>query len=116
MRRIDRGRRALAGALIALVAPASAHAAAKADLTVSARSLLTAVAYGRSVSQVEFDDIANTFNTPTRESVRGALQGYGNAFAARGQSLNETIDLHAKRLQIGVRSRRCSAAWSATSS
>jgi virulence factor Mce-like protein len=42
-------------------------------------------------SQVEFDDIANTFNTRTRDAVRGALQGYGNAFAGRGQSLNETI-------------------------
>src|SRR6476660_975028 len=45
----------------------------------------------QSSSQTEFDDIANTFNTKTRSAVRGALQGYGDAFAARGQSLNETI-------------------------
>jgi phospholipid/cholesterol/gamma-HCH transport system substrate-binding protein len=45
----------------------------------------------QSSSQTEFDDIANTFDTKTRSSVRGALEGYGNAFAARGQSLNETI-------------------------
>jgi len=45
----------------------------------------------QSSSQTEFDDIANTFNTKTRESVRGALEGYGTAFAGRGESLNETI-------------------------
>jgi virulence factor Mce-like protein len=41
--------------------------------------------------QVEFDDIANTFDAKTREAVRGSLEGFGNAFAARGESLNETV-------------------------
>ncbi len=41
--------------------------------------------------QVEFDDIANTFDTPTRESSRDVLEGFGNAFAARGASLNQAI-------------------------
>jgi virulence factor Mce-like protein len=42
-------------------------------------------------SQTEFDDIANTFNARTRAAERVGLQGYGDAFAARGASLNETI-------------------------
>jgi phospholipid/cholesterol/gamma-HCH transport system substrate-binding protein len=42
-------------------------------------------------SQTEFDDIANTFDARTRAANRVALQGYGDAFAARGSSLNETI-------------------------
>lgn len=41
--------------------------------------------------QTEFDDINNTFNEPTREAVRQNLVGYGDAFAARGASLNEVI-------------------------
>jgi virulence factor Mce-like protein len=41
--------------------------------------------------QVEFDDIANTFDEPTREAVRSSLEGFGSAFAARGDALNETI-------------------------
>src|SRR4051794_3230400 len=41
--------------------------------------------------QTEFDDINNTFNAPTREGVRGNLVGYGDAFAARGASLNQVI-------------------------
>jgi virulence factor Mce-like protein len=42
-------------------------------------------------SQTEFDDIANTFDARTRAASRVGLQGYGDAFAARGGSLNETI-------------------------
>jgi virulence factor Mce-like protein len=42
-------------------------------------------------AQTEFDDIANTFDTPTRESTRVVLEGFGSAFAARGASLNEAI-------------------------
>lgn len=42
-------------------------------------------------SQTEFDDIANTFNARTREASRQNLEGYGDAFAARGASLNQTI-------------------------
>ncbi|HKG36505.1 MAG TPA: MlaD family protein [Solirubrobacterales bacterium] len=41
--------------------------------------------------QTEFDDIANTFDEQTRTAVRQNLAGYGTAFAARGASLNETI-------------------------
>ena len=46
----------------------------------------------QSEEQVEFDDIANTFDTPTRESSRIVLEGFGNAFAARGVSLNQAIE------------------------
>jgi ABC-type transporter Mla subunit MlaD len=42
--------------------------------------------------QTEFDDINNTFDTPTRESSRRVLQGFGDAFAARGASLNQAIE------------------------
>jgi len=46
----------------------------------------------QSEEQVEFDDIANTFDTETRESSRVVLEGFGNAFAARGASLNQAIE------------------------
>jgi virulence factor Mce-like protein len=39
----------------------------------------------------EFDDISNTFDARTRASERIALQGFGDAFAGRGSSLNQTI-------------------------
>jgi ABC-type transporter Mla subunit MlaD len=42
--------------------------------------------------QTEFDAIANTFNQKTRNAGRADLVGYGDAFAARGASLNEAID------------------------
>ena len=45
----------------------------------------------QSQEQVEFDDIYNTFDTATRENSRRVLQGFGDAFAARGVSLNEAI-------------------------
>src|SRR3982751_6313278 len=45
----------------------------------------------QSQEQVEFDDVYNTFDTPTRENSRRVLQGFGDAFAARGASLNEAI-------------------------
>jgi ABC-type transporter Mla subunit MlaD len=41
--------------------------------------------------QVEFDDVYNTFDTATRENSRRVLQGFGDAFAARGASLNQAI-------------------------
>jgi virulence factor Mce-like protein len=44
-----------------------------------------------SSSQTEFDDINNTFDPRTRAASRVSLEGYGDAFAARGASLNETI-------------------------
>jgi ABC-type transporter Mla subunit MlaD len=45
----------------------------------------------QSQQQVEFDDVYNTFDTATRENSRRVLQGFGDAFAARGSSLNEAI-------------------------
>jgi ABC-type transporter Mla subunit MlaD len=42
--------------------------------------------------QTEFDAIANTFDTKTREHARENLVGYGNAFAGRGMSLNDAIE------------------------
>jgi ABC-type transporter Mla subunit MlaD len=45
----------------------------------------------QSEQQVEFDDVYNTFDTATRENSRRVLQGFGDAFAARGASLNEAI-------------------------
>jgi ABC-type transporter Mla subunit MlaD len=41
--------------------------------------------------QTEFDAINDTFNTKTRTNARTNLVGFGNAFAARGASLNEAI-------------------------
>ncbi|MGH2986909.1 MAG: MlaD family protein [Solirubrobacterales bacterium] len=43
-------------------------------------------------TQTEFDDINNTFGTETRTNARANLEGYGNAFAARGTSLNDAIN------------------------
>jgi phospholipid/cholesterol/gamma-HCH transport system substrate-binding protein len=43
------------------------------------------------VPQTEFDAIANTFDTPTRENIRTNLANFGNAFAGRGASLNQAI-------------------------
>ena len=45
----------------------------------------------QSQQQVEFDDVYNTFDTATRENSQRVLQGFGDAFAARGASLNEAI-------------------------
>jgi phospholipid/cholesterol/gamma-HCH transport system substrate-binding protein len=42
-------------------------------------------------TQTEFDDISNTFDARTREASRQNLLGYGDALAARGASLNQTI-------------------------
>jgi phospholipid/cholesterol/gamma-HCH transport system substrate-binding protein len=41
---------------------------------------------------VEFDDLTNTFDQGLRDDSRGALEGYGDAFAGRGYSLNQTIE------------------------
>jgi ABC-type transporter Mla subunit MlaD len=43
------------------------------------------------IEQTEFDDIANTFDSATRENSRINLIGFGNAFAGRGLSLNDAI-------------------------
>ena len=42
--------------------------------------------------QTEFDAIANTFDTKTREAGRKNLLGFGNAVAGRGMSLNDAIE------------------------
>ncbi len=42
-------------------------------------------------AQTEFDDINNTFDTATRTNARKNLVGFGDAFAARGTSLNDAI-------------------------
>jgi ABC-type transporter Mla subunit MlaD len=43
------------------------------------------------IQQTEFDAIANTFDTPTRENIRTNLIGFGDAVAGRGVSLNDAI-------------------------
>src|SRR5436190_890273 len=40
---------------------------------------------------VEFDDFLNTFDLQTRANSRLALTGYGDAFAGRGEDLNQAI-------------------------
>jgi virulence factor Mce-like protein len=40
---------------------------------------------------VEFDDLLNTFDSKTRTNSRLALDGFGDAFAGRGASINEAI-------------------------
>jgi virulence factor Mce-like protein len=40
---------------------------------------------------VQFDDLNKMFNAPTRVAVQKDLRGFGDAFAARGSSLNDTI-------------------------
>ncbi|MDQ3729613.1 MAG: MlaD family protein [Actinomycetota bacterium] len=42
-------------------------------------------------SQNEFDELNNTFNRETRLAQRDNLEGFGNAFASRGVSLNDSI-------------------------
>jgi ABC-type transporter Mla subunit MlaD len=42
--------------------------------------------------QTEFDDINNTFDNRTREAARTNLQGFGDALAGRGMSLNDAIE------------------------
>jgi ABC-type transporter Mla subunit MlaD len=46
----------------------------------------------QTVEQTEFDDINNTFDAPTRDNVRTNLEGFGNALAGRGTSLNQAIE------------------------
>ena len=41
---------------------------------------------------VEFDDVFSTFDNPTREGSRVALEGFGDALAGRGASLNRAIE------------------------
>ena len=46
---------------------------------------------GTFIAQTEFDQIGNTFDQATRNAIRQNLVGYGDAFAGRGQSLNEAL-------------------------
>ncbi|HET6831164.1 MAG TPA: MlaD family protein [Solirubrobacterales bacterium] len=46
---------------------------------------------GTFVAQTEFDEIGNTFDQATRDAVRVNLAGYGDGFAARGESLNQAF-------------------------
>ncbi|MFN2612431.1 MAG: MlaD family protein [Solirubrobacterales bacterium] len=46
----------------------------------------------QAVPQTEFDDIGDTFDTPTREAARVNLQEFGSAFAGRGASLNQAVE------------------------
>jgi ABC-type transporter Mla subunit MlaD len=41
--------------------------------------------------QVEFDEVINTFDDPTRAGIQGSLDGFGTALAGRGESLNSAI-------------------------
>jgi virulence factor Mce-like protein len=46
----------------------------------------------RSASEpLEFEDVFSTFDAKTRRSAQAATEGYGDAFAGRGQSLNTAI-------------------------
>jgi virulence factor Mce-like protein len=40
---------------------------------------------------VEFDEVANIFDKPTRDAIQTNLQGFGDAFAGRGSSINLAI-------------------------
>ena len=41
---------------------------------------------------VELDDFENTFDLPTRQAARGALEGFGDSFAGRGPSINQALE------------------------
>lgn len=45
----------------------------------------------QSETDIELADVLSTFDERTRRASRGALEGFGDAFAARGTSLNRTI-------------------------
>src|SRR3954453_13266438 len=42
-------------------------------------------------SAVEYEDVFSTFDKKTRNNARTALKGFGDAFAARGASINQAI-------------------------
>jgi virulence factor Mce-like protein len=46
---------------------------------------------GRSSEPLELEDVFSTFDPDTRVNARAATQGWGDAFAGRGQSLNDAI-------------------------
>ena len=41
--------------------------------------------------QVEFDELVDTFDEPTRQAQTDNLNGFGTAFAGRGESINQAI-------------------------
>src|SRR5204863_2615342 len=41
--------------------------------------------------EIEYEDLFSTFNQPTRDNERAALKGFGDAFAGRGESINQAI-------------------------
>ncbi len=50
-------------------------------------------------ASLEFEDIYDAFPAPTREGLRGATEGLGDALAGRGESLNESIGAAAPLLR-----------------
>jgi len=42
-------------------------------------------------TEVEYEDVFSTFDKPTRNNARSSLKGFGDAFAGRGQSINQAI-------------------------
>jgi virulence factor Mce-like protein len=46
----------------------------------------------QSSEPLEFEDLFSTFDRDTRPDVQNATEGFGNAFAGRGQSLNRSIE------------------------
>jgi phospholipid/cholesterol/gamma-HCH transport system substrate-binding protein len=46
----------------------------------------------QSSEPLEFEDLFSTFDRKTRPNIQNATDGFGNAFAGRGQSLNRTIE------------------------
>ena len=50
------------------------------------------VPIGQSDVPVDLDQVFNMFDKPTRRAAQEDLQGFGDAFASRGLSLNDTIE------------------------
>jgi virulence factor Mce-like protein len=46
---------------------------------------------GRSSEPLELEDVFSTFDPDTRTNARAATEGFGDAFAGRGQSINDAI-------------------------
>jgi virulence factor Mce-like protein len=49
------------------------------------------IAVDQTIVPVQFDEIFQMFDTPTRVASQDNLTGFGNAFAGRGLAINETI-------------------------
>jgi virulence factor Mce-like protein len=46
---------------------------------------------GRASEPLELEDVLSTFDPDTRDDARAATQGFGDAFAGRGESINDAI-------------------------